>query len=165
VPCSASHIRAAVQDILVRIDDWRTQYRVEDVRLYYSRHLSSVGYRAQERRILPFDPERLRGLQDKGWPSRVLPTFTVAPENLLASLVGEYLFISLFQACAESQASEHGSRLAAMQSAERNLDERLDEVKGQFRRLRQEAITSELLDLVAGFEAIGGEGLERSSQR
>ena len=61
--------RAAVQDILVTIDDWRTQYGVEDVRLYYNRHLSSVGYRAEERRILPFDPEPFRSLQQKRWPS------------------------------------------------------------------------------------------------
>jgi F-type H+-transporting ATPase subunit gamma len=75
-------------------------------------------------------------------------------ENLLKHLLNQYLFVSIFRACAESQASEHASRLAAMQSAQRNLDERLEDVTRIFRRARQNVITSELLDVVAGFEAI-----------
>jgi F0F1-type ATP synthase gamma subunit len=53
-----------------------------------------------------------------------------------------------------SLAAEHGGRLAAMQAAEKNIDERLEEVTGRFRRVRQEQITSELLDVVSGFEAL-----------
>ncbi|MEM1022326.1 MAG: FoF1 ATP synthase subunit gamma [Myxococcota bacterium] len=60
---------------------------------------------------------------------------------------------SLFRACAESAASEHGSRLSAMQAAERNLDERLESLTQVQRRARQDSITAELLDLVSGFEA------------
>jgi F-type H+-transporting ATPase subunit gamma len=75
---------------------------------------------------------------------------------LIRQLLHQYLFVSIFRACAESQASEHASRLAAMQSAQRNLDERLEEVTMTFRRARQNVITSELLDVVSGFEAITG---------
>jgi F-type H+-transporting ATPase subunit gamma len=67
--------------------------------------------------------------------------------------VRQHYFVVLFRACAESLAAEHGSRLAAMQAAEKNVDERLEEVTGRFRRVRQERITSELLDVVSGFEA------------
>jgi F-type H+-transporting ATPase subunit gamma len=77
---------------------------------------------------------------------------------LLSRLLHQYLFVSIFRACAESQASEHTSRLAAMQSAQRNLDERLEEVTMTFRRARQNLITTELLDVVAGFEAISSQG-------
>jgi F-type H+-transporting ATPase subunit gamma len=79
-------------------------------------------------------------------------------EALLSRLLRQYLFVSIFRACAESQASEHASRLAAMQAAERNLDTRLEEVTMTFRRARQDVITSELLDVVAGFEAITTDG-------
>ena len=75
-------------------------------------------------------------------------------KTLLARLLRQYFFVTTFRACAESQASEHASRLAAMQSAEKNLDERLDEVTTLYRRMRQEAITTELLDVVSGFEAV-----------
>lgn len=105
---------------------------------------------------MPVNLRRFQRLQEKRWPSRSLPTFTMEREVLLSRLLHQYLFVSIFRACAESQASEHASRLAAMQSAQRNLDDRLDEVTMTFRRARQSVITSELLDVVAGFEAITG---------
>jgi F-type H+-transporting ATPase subunit gamma len=86
----------------------------------------------------------------------MLPTFTMAPDTLLERLLNQHLFVTIFRACAESQASEHASRLAAMQAAQRNLDERVSDVTMQFRRARQNVITSELLDVVAGFEALTG---------
>ena len=52
-------------------------------------------------------------------------------------------------------ASENASRLTAMQKAEENIEERLDNLNAQFNRQRQNAITEELLDIVAGFEALG----------
>ncbi|MFZ0257755.1 MAG: F0F1 ATP synthase subunit gamma [Gammaproteobacteria bacterium] len=55
---------------------------------------------------------------------------------------------------AGTQASKHSSRLAALQAAEKNLDERMEEVLTQYRRIRQNTITAELLDVVAGFEAL-----------
>lgn len=157
VPGAASRITATVQRILLKIDAWRTESGTEDVRLYYNRHLSGASYEVQTMQLLPLDPAHLHGLRETGWPSRVLPTFRLPREALLASLVRQYLFVSLFRACAESQASEHGSRLAAMQSAEKNLDERLEEITLQFRSTRQNAITGELLDVVAGFEALSEE--------
>ncbi|MCC8999385.1 MAG: F0F1 ATP synthase subunit gamma, partial [Candidatus Contendobacter sp.] len=55
----------------------------------------------------------------------------------------------------------HASRLLAMQTAERNITDRLAELNTVYRQQRQEAITSELLDVVAGFEALAG---SRSAQ-
>jgi F-type H+-transporting ATPase subunit gamma len=69
-------------------------------------------------------------------------------------LIQEYLFISLYQAFAESLASENASRLAAMQVAERNIEERLQALNGSFHQLRQSTIDAELFDLIAGFEAM-----------
>jgi TolA-binding protein len=54
----------------------------------------------------------------------------------------------------QSLASENASRIAAMQAAEKNIQERLDELRGSFNQLRQSAITEELLDVVTGFEAL-----------
>ncbi len=72
----------------------------------------------------------------------------------LRALIREYLFVSLFQACAESLASENASRLAAMQRADRNIDELLKDLNGTFHRLRQSGIDEELFDVVAGFEEL-----------
>jgi F-type H+-transporting ATPase subunit gamma len=75
-------------------------------------------------------------------------------DRLFSALMRQYLFVSLSRACAESLASENASRLAAMQGAEKNIDERLTELQALFRQQRQMAITAELLDIVAGVEAL-----------
>ena len=77
-------------------------------------------------------------------------------EHTLLAFVREYLFVSLFRACAESLASENASRLAAMQRAEKNIDELLEDLKRTFYRLRQSGIDEELFDVVSGFEALAG---------
>ena len=76
------------------------------------------------------------------------------PRILCSALIKEYLFVSIFKACAESLASENASRLAAMQRAEKNIDEILDDLKQNYNRLRQSTIDEELFDVVAGFEAL-----------
>ena len=78
-------------------------------------------------------------------------------------MVRQYLFVSLFQACAESLASENASRIAAMQAAEKNIEERLEELQGQYNHLRQTAITEELLDVVTGFEALASQTRKSAS--
>ena len=76
----------------------------------------------------------------------------------LRALIREYLFISLFRACAESLASENASRLAAMQRADKNIDDLLENLHGTFHRLRQSGIDEELFDVISGFEALKGPG-------
>ena len=70
------------------------------------------------------------------------------------ALISEYLFISIFRACTESLASENAGRLAAMQRANKNIDELMDDLKGTFFRLRQSSIDEELFDVISGFEAL-----------
>jgi F-type H+-transporting ATPase subunit gamma len=74
----------------------------------------------------------------------------------LLALVREHIFISLFRACAESLASENASRLAAMQRADKNIDELIEHLQGAFHRLRQSGIDEELFDVISGFEALTG---------
>jgi F-type H+-transporting ATPase subunit gamma len=154
VPGTASQITATVQQILFKVDEWREQAGVHYVYLFYNRHSGKRGYNPTDLKLLPIDLQRFHCLEEEVWPSRSLPMFSMDREILLKNLLNQFLFVSIFRACAESQASEHASRLAAMQSAQRNLDERLEDVTMVFRRARQNAITSELLDVVAGFEAI-----------
>ncbi len=154
LPGSAAHITAAVQTILLKIDNWRNQGNIHYVHLFYNRQLKGGGYQPTKIELLPVNLHRFHRLEVAPWPSRRLPTFTMDRKRLLAALLRQYFFVSIFQACAESQASEHASRLAAMQSAEKNLDEKLEEMTALFRRQRQEAITTELLDVVSGFEAV-----------
>ena len=68
---------------------------------------------------------------------KTLPEVMGGGTATLRALIREYLFISLFRACAESLASENASRLAAMQRADKNIDELLETLHGTFHRLRQ----------------------------
>jgi F-type H+-transporting ATPase subunit gamma len=69
-------------------------------------------------------------------------------------LIRQYLFAVLYRALAESLASENAARLASMQAAEKNIEERSDELTARYHRRRQNAITEELLDVTAGFEVL-----------
>lgn len=72
----------------------------------------------------------------------------------MRALINEYLFVSIFRACAESLASENASRLAAMQRADQNIDELLKDLNGNFHRLRKEGIDEELFDVIAAFDSL-----------
>lgn len=153
VPGSAARITALVDQILLTLDGWQAA-GIGHVHLFYNRRRSGSRLHPMAHRLLPVDLRRFHRLEEEPWPSRVLPTFSMDRERLFTSLVRQYLFVSLFRASAESQAAEHASRLSAMQSASKNLDDRQAELLGEFRRRRQEVITAELLDVVAGYEAL-----------
>jgi F-type H+-transporting ATPase subunit gamma len=72
----------------------------------------------------------------------------------LRALIHEYLFVSLFRACADSLESENASRLASMQRADKNIDELLNNLSGEYYRVRQSGIDEELFEVISGFEAL-----------
>ena len=76
--------------------------------------------------------------------------------STLRALLREYLFVSIFRACAESLASENASRLAAMERADRNIDRMRVSLSDRFHRLRQGTIDEELADVISGFQALTG---------
>jgi F-type H+-transporting ATPase subunit gamma len=158
VPSSVSGITAKVQDLLIQIERWNVENGIHRVLLFHSKQLSGASYRPHTVSLLPVNREWLSSLRGKSWPSRVLPTFTMDWDALFSALIKEYLFISLYRAFAESLASENASRLAAMQGAEKNIEERLSELNSQYHQQRQKSITEELLDIVSGFEALQKQG-------
>jgi F-type H+-transporting ATPase subunit gamma len=153
VPGSTAGITSAVHDVLQRIDEWHER-KIDMVALFYCRFVSGVFYRPCGVLLLPVDVRWIHSLKAKRWPTKVIPTYTMGTYALLQSLIKEYLFVSLFQAFAESLASENAARLASMQVAERNIEERLKELVSEFHQCRQTAVTSELLDIISAFEAL-----------
>src|SRR5690606_23539178 len=104
--------------------------------------------------LLPIDHAWLRSLATRNWSSRSLPTFTMDWRRLFSALIRQYLFVALYRAFAESLASENASRLASMQAAEKNIQNHLSQLTAGYHRVRQQAITEELLDIVAGYETL-----------
>ena len=132
----------------------REQGLIEQVYLFYNRPKSGSIYTPASQQLLPLDATWLQNLARIQWPTQNLPEVMHSRERTLRALVREYLFVSLFRACAESLASENASRLAAMQRAEKNIDELQEYLKRTFHRLRQSSIDEELFDVVSGFEAL-----------
>lgn len=150
-------ITSTMQEILVRIEDWRLKREIEQIVLFYHRPVSGVSYRPEMLYLLPFDVGWFRELAKKKWPSRILPTFTMDWGNLFSSLIRQYLFVSLYRAFVESLASENTGRLFSMQFAEKNIEEHLRELNFQFHHQRQVSITAELLDIATSYEVITGD--------
>lgn len=159
MPGSAARITVTVREILLTIDDWRQRHDLQDVYIYYNRTRGRNGYEPVGFRLLPVDLPRFYQSGQR-WPTRALPMFTMERETLLRHLLYQYLFVAVFRACAESQASEHASRLEAMQAAEDHIEERAEQLAGMLRRARQEAITSELMDVVTGYQTLVGSGVD-----
>lgn len=156
LPGSVNGLTATTQEILLTIDRWRTKRESTRVILLHNHRSDQAGAEVSKVQLWPLDRTWLQSIACRPWPSRRLPTFTMKADQLFASLVRQHLFVMIFRAGAQSLASEHATRLMAMQAAERNIDERLDEMNGRFRRMRQQSITEELLDVVAGFESLTG---------
>jgi len=154
VPGSTAGITPMVQEIIMILDEWIFNEKIEHIYLFYNKYLSGASFVAHSLRLLPVDKTWLDELKSRTWDSRTIPMFTMDRDKLFSSLIREYLFISLFQAFAESLASENASRLASMQNAEKNIEERLEEIYASFHRQRQMIITEELLDIVAGYEVL-----------
>ena len=154
VPSSTSGITAAVEEVLRKIEEWHFERGIEFVVLFYARPVSGAWYRVRGVRLLPVDREWINGLKARRWPSKVLPEFSMDETQLFRALIREYMFVSLFRAFAESLASENSSRLASMQVAEHNIDDRLRALTTESRQFRQTSITDELLDIISSFEAL-----------
>ena len=154
VPGSLAGVTPMVQNLLVRITAWRERQGIEQILLFFNTSTHGASYRARALQLLPVDLRWLQELEAREWPSRGLPTYTLDWDTLFSALIREYFFVSLFRAFAESLASENASRLSSMQAAEKNIEERLDALNGEYHHLRQSSITEELMDVIAGYEAL-----------
>lgn len=154
VPSSAVAITERVRGLLAVIERWQVEHGpLSQVLLIYNQ-CEEHNTTPTDRRLLPMDEQWLQEIRSQPWATRVLPQFRTSADVLLSHLVRQYLFVELYGALAESLAAENATRLRAMQSAEKNVDQRLDEFTTRFNRQRQNSITAELLDVISGSEAV-----------
>ena len=156
MPNSVDAITPLVGDILKEIEAQVEQGEIARVSLYHNRPKSGSIYEPVNQNFLPLDEKWREELIITDWRSGNLPEVTGSTEFTLKALIREYLFVSLFRACAESLASENASRLAAMQRAEKNIEDLLNDLRQEYHYLRQSAIDEELFDVIAGSEAQTG---------
>ena len=156
MPSSIAGLRPTIQAMMAWLERWQSEQAIDCIMLFFNRPLSGASYEPHGVQLLPVDLNWLQDLQQRPWPSRSLPTFDMEWEALFSALIREYFFVAVDRAFASSLAAENASRLSSMQAAERNIEERLDELNMQYHQLRQSTITAELLDIVSGAEAVTG---------
>jgi F-type H+-transporting ATPase subunit gamma len=164
VPNSVEGITPLVGQILIDAEAAREQGAVVEIYSFHNRPRSAAAYDPVCQRLLPLDAAWRRGSAALPWPTRNSPQLIDALAPAVEAFIREYLFVLLFQASAESLASENSSRLAAMQRAEKNIREIIDQLNGKYHRLRQETIDEELFEVVAGYESLS-HGQERHRAR
>lgn len=154
VPTSVKAITPLIGRILQASETQPGLSKNTELHLIYNRPVSGAVYAPVSQRLLPLDSVWQNELARTPWPGKNLPEVVGGGTRTLRALIREYLFVSLFRACAESLASENASRLAAMQRADKNIDELLADLNSKYHRLRQSTIDEELFDVVSGFEAL-----------
>ena len=154
VPTSVSAISPLVGQILVESEAHHGKQQNVELYLFHNRPKPGASYEPVSQHLLPLDKTWALKLSHLPWPTRNLPDVLGDPDQTLRALVREYLFVSLFKACAESLAAENASRLAAMQRAEKNIDDLVGSLNHRFRRLRQTSIDEELFDVISGYESL-----------
>jgi F-type H+-transporting ATPase subunit gamma len=158
VPASIRSIGVLVGRILTQVEMRMERGGGHQLELFYNSSAAGAVYAPVRRRMLPLDEDWRRRLLATPWPTANLPEVLAGRDATLRALLREYLFISLFRASAESLASENASRLAAMERADRNIDELLEKLHRNFQRVRQTGIDDELFDVISGYEALPPNG-------
>jgi F-type H+-transporting ATPase subunit gamma len=152
VPGAITAITPLVGRILTESVTNRRQGEFSPLFIFHNRPESGTAYEPVCQQLLPLDATWQHSLAQADWPTGNLAEIIGdATAPVLRALIREYLFISLFKACAESLASENASRLSAMQRAEKNINDLLENLKQTSRTLRQSSIDEELFDVIAGY--------------
>ncbi len=151
---SVNAIAFLVGDLLAAVEKIREKEGMIQLYLFYNSPESGEIYHSLSKRLLPLDVTWELEIRRTVWPTKAIPEMLSGSDTVRWALVREYLFVSLFRACAESLASENASRLAAMQRAEKNIDDILEELSRLYNNRRQSGIDEELFDVVSGFNAL-----------
>ncbi len=155
LPNTVEGITPRADEVLLRIDQYRLERPDVAVSLVYPRFVGrQSSYRLTTQPLLPFDTSRLVEMKQRPWSTNQRPMVFGPPAAMFGALTRQALFVAVQRTFAQTMASVAASRLAAMESAQRDIEQRLDELRAERHRLRQSAITEELLDVVSGFEVL-----------
>jgi F-type H+-transporting ATPase subunit gamma len=134
--------------------------KVDRVEIIYNGYVSAVRQEVRHETLLPLQQADVLEDEDEEEQGeeeihrRALWIYEPDPEEILARLVPDYVEISIYRALLESTASEHGARMTAMRNASDNAAELIDDLTLEANRQRQAEITQEIMEVVAGAEAL-----------
>ena len=131
------------------IIDRYVEGEIDAVYVAYTEFQSAMTQHVIVKRLLPLEP---KALAEDEIPVEYI--YEPSEDALLADIIPRYIYTQIFSMLLESIASEHGSRMTAMDSATKNASEMTDKLTLLYNRARQAAITTELMEIVSGAEAL-----------
>jgi F-type H+-transporting ATPase subunit gamma len=128
----------------------------DEVRLVYNEFKSAISQEVVAETLLPIDASKASSLAkgEGGFPADMI--FEPAPEKIMAQLIAKHIVVQVYRCMAESVAAEHGARMTAMENATKNAGEMINVLTLNYNKLRQAAITTELIEITSGAEALKG---------
>jgi F-type H+-transporting ATPase subunit gamma len=145
------------QAVAHRLAELYTDGEVDSAVIVYNHYVSPLVQRVTEQQVLPISEQMLAREEDEDEESRALLgdfIYEPEPEQILERLLPVYLETELYRALLESAASEHGARMTAMRNASKNAGELITSLTLAMNRARQAEITQEILEVVAGADAL-----------
>ena len=132
---------------------------VDRVEIFYNGYVSALTQTVRRETLLPLQQATVLEEEDdedgeEHSGHRALVEYEPDPEEILKRLVPDYVEISIYRALLESTASEHGARMTAMRNASENAGELIEDLTLEMNRARQAEITQEIMEVVAGAEAL-----------
>ncbi len=154
IPGGIEDVASGLHELVEIMVRWAGDEGFGRIAAVHNRPKSGTSYEAVSVRLIPLSREWVASLLEQPRPTRNVPLIHGEWQEVYGALLREHVFASLVKAIIESLAAENASRLATMQAAEKNIKEHLEDLTARYNRQRQSSITSELLDIVAGFEAL-----------
>jgi F-type H+-transporting ATPase subunit gamma len=134
---------------------------VDRVDIFYNGYISPLSQKVTRETLLPLQHATILGADDEEESDRdehgphALVEYEPDPEEILARLIPDYVEISVYRALLESTASELGARMTAMRNASENAGGIIEDLTLEMNRARQAEITQEIMEVVAGADALG----------
>jgi F-type H+-transporting ATPase subunit gamma len=144
------------RDVAHRVTDDFIAGKISDITLISSKFISMMSQRPETRRLVPIVASEVRATEAEHTGPRGAVEFAPSPEFVLSRLLPKYLEFTIFSAMLETDAAFYAAQLLAMNNATDNAGKLIDELTIQMNNARQAAITKELLEIVAGAEALSG---------
>ncbi len=147
---------ASAEPIAKRIEQMFEAGEFDVCTIYYARFKSVISQIVSSRQLIPFAPSGQEGAESAAAGPAALAVYEYEPtqEEILADLLPRNLAVQIYMALLENNASEHGARMSAMDNATRNAGDMIDKLTLTYNRTRQAVITKELIEIIAGAEAL-----------
>ena len=143
---------ADAQEIAADVIDRYETDGIDVVHLFYARFRSALVQEPIGQQIIPVPPAGDESGAAGGTPAAV--EYEPDEEEILADILPRAIAVQIFRALLENAASEQGSRMTAMDNATRNAGDMINRLSIQYNRTRQAAITTELVEIISGAEAL-----------